>query len=355
VDSKFLHDTNNALKLSGDNSPNMGLIRNSSEILFEGNYVNGYFQGIQFNDSKNFEVIGNEFTNLQGDGFRGGGLQQGLIANNYMHDFFGSNQSVNHSDMIQLWGYAAKSANHDITITDNVLIGKGDSASQSIFMRNEEFSNTGHPASGYHTNITITNNLIYNGHLNGIRVDDVKGAVIEGNTLLYNKDAGQYDGSNYHSYSPSIYARNSPDITINDNIADWIHSTMGGNIYDNQIVNHTNPSAANYYGKHFIGATKGDAATLADLMLRPDSPWVGTGSSRAWPGGMDPNDPIGSGGWDYDLPQQPDVVVAPLRLRRRHRPRSLWWTTLATTKSTQSPSSCRISPSRKRRAASCRR
>ncbi len=278
VDSVFQQDADNALKDDGDVVGYFAHIRDSSDIIFEGNLVDGYFHGLQMTDIENAEVSENEFTNLQGDGFRGGGFQDMLIQGNYFHDFYGVDQNVTHSDLIQLWGANAYTETSGVTITGNILMTSG-SASQSIFIRNEEFGDEGDSTSGHFTDFTISNNVIYNAHRWGIQLADIDGAVISNNTLLWNPDATMVLNGTPTSDDPEIYVRNSLNIEARENIAGDITLPDGSVDVDNVIVTYDNPLSSTYVGKHFVNPFAGNDATFADLFLLPSSPWYGvTGS-----------------------------------------------------------------------------
>lgn len=280
ADSVFLHDTDNALKDAGQTVHTMSYFRDSSDILFEGNYIDGYFHALQAIEIDGMEIVGNELTNMQGDGFRGGGLQDVTISGNFMHDFYGSDQNLNHSDLIQVWGASADTLTSNLTISDNILLTSS-SASQSIFIRNEEFGNSGDPTAGYYENITITDNLIYNSHLHGITVDDTNGLVIDSNTVLWNPDATMIVDGNPVAYQPVIYTRGSLNVTVTNNIASdfWGDNLNLSPEDNNQTVTYDNPAEASYVGNHFVNPFAGVDVSLEDLQMLSTSPWYGTAGS----------------------------------------------------------------------------
>ena len=276
VGSTFIHDPTNEIKESGEPSATMGLIRHSENFVFEDNYVDGYLYGLGFDDTSHFEVVGNEFTNIQGDGIRGGGMQDGLIADNYMHDFYPVNQNVTHSDLIQIWGTNADQITQNVTITGNTLI-TSDAATQSIFIRSGEFGLDSSETSGYFQNITVTDNLIYNAHLHGVYIHDVDGAVVENNTLIWNPDAEMVMGDNDPiSWVPIINLGNAINSTISGNITGGITASDGTVITGNEIVTYSDAGDANYVGLHFVDPFAGVNVTPEDLAVLPSSPWFGT-------------------------------------------------------------------------------
>jgi len=280
VDSTFLHDVDNVVKETGEGVLSLSHFRDSDDILFENNLVNGYFHAIQATEIDGLEVVNNELTNMQGDGFRGGGLQNLVIEGNYFHDFFGSDQNLTHSDLIQLWGTNAYTLTQNVTISGNILMTSS-AASQSIFIRNEEFGNEGDSTAGHFTNITITDNLIYNAHRWGIHLDNVDGALVDGNTLLWNPEAVMEVNGQAHSWWPEIFSRNSLDVTVTNNITPFVRTPDGSIVTDegNVVVDFSNPLLPNYVDKHFANPLAGTDVTVEDLYLLPSSPWYNVAGS----------------------------------------------------------------------------
>ena len=281
VDSTFIHDPGDALKATGNAVESLGGFRQSTNVIFEDNYVDGYFLGLDIMDTVNFEVVGNEITNLQSDGIRGGGMQDGLISDNYIHDIYPVTQSITHSDLIQIWGINAEILTQNVTISDNVLLNS-DAATQGIFIRSGELGKDNSVTSGYFQNITITNNLLYTAHIHGITVDDVDGLVVDGNTVLWNPEATMFfDSGDPINYQPIIYTRGSINVEATDNIAALV---KGENLTlsaddGNQIVTYHNPAEFTYAGHHFVNPFAGAEVTPSDLQMLPTSPWYGLAGS----------------------------------------------------------------------------
>ena len=292
VNSVLTFDADNALKDAGvilqDGAV---LVRDSDGILFENNYIDGHLHGISVIQTKNADIIGNEVTNVMGDGFRGGGLQNVSISDNYMHTFYGIDQNLAHSDMIQIWGAYSYLLTENLTISGNTLIADND-ASQSIFIRNEEFGKEGDSTAGYYQNITITDNLIYNGHIAGISVSDTEGLVVDHNTLLWNQDATLAKaGEEGVNYEPFIVLRNTLDGTVTNNIVGDINVPDGTTVSGNQYVSYEHPSDPMYAGSHFVNPFAGAEATYEDVYMLSSSPWYGVYGSSI---GNSPED-IGDG------------------------------------------------------------
>ena len=269
----FLSETGTATR-----GNSLALIRDSQNIFIADNKVSGFFHGFGILEVKGLTLIDNDISKMQGDGFRGGGIQDAVISGNNFHDFYGSTQTLNHSDMIQIWGSGAQSLTQNITISGNTLDTGDGAATQSIFIRNEEFGLDNTPTSGYYQNITITDNVIRNGAFNGITVADARGVTVDNNTLLWDPDARtQTTGTSGlgGSTDPTIFLNNTPGAVITDNIAGRINDLTAGATRDpsNYLINYTDPSAPNYVDAHFVNVLGADPI---DTSLRSDSPLYGT-------------------------------------------------------------------------------
>jgi len=94
----------------------------SSNILIAGNVISKCVHAIGLAGVMGVTVSENEFFELQGDGIRGGGVENAVITNNHFRDFLGTTNDVLHTDMIQLWvGYPDGMVNKNIEISYNIL------------------------------------------------------------------------------------------------------------------------------------------------------------------------------------------------------------------------------------------
>ena len=261
---------------SSNNGGSLAFVKDSSDVVFSGNMISEYFHGVAIFDSQDVTLTHNEVHSMQGDGFRGGGIEGGVISHNYFHDFFGAIQTITHNDMIQLWGTSVSTENKDILIDSNILDSGNGAATQGIFIRNETFGDGGE-ASGYFENITITNNTIYNGMPHGINLSDTLNGLVANNTVLWNEDSGFYKDTEtaLQSYGPWINGQNSPGTVFEDNAArlvmlngEYLHET-------NLALDYTDPSADTYAYNHIVNAGLGSDATLDDLAISPSSPFYG--------------------------------------------------------------------------------
>jgi hypothetical protein len=255
-----------------DRSANLSLIRESDGITFTGNNISAYFHGFQFLETTHIRVSENEIQKIQGDGLRMGGVADVVISGNYFHDFLGSDQDANHSDMIQLWSTNAVIKSNNIRISDNRLISGAGSATQAIFMRNELADQKIERRDQYYSSITIQNNLIYNGHSHGITVGETNVVTVSNNTLLQNPQSTMGNGKTRVSWAPGIrIAKNSTAVQIFSNLAKEVNAGPNADIHGNVIVNYFGSNQPNSVGQMFVGASTGGELPFLALNVLPRS------------------------------------------------------------------------------------
>lgn len=255
-----------------DRSANLSLIRESDGITFTNNNISAYYQGLQFLEVSHINVSGNEIQRIQGDGLRMGGVADVVISNNNFHDFLGSDQLVNHSDMLQLWSTNAIIVSHNIRISDNTFNSGGGSATQSIFMRNEQADQTTGRVDKFYNNITIENNLIYNGHSHGITVGETNGLTIANNTLLHNPQSTMGNGTSRVSWAPSIHlAKRSESVQVLNNVTKAVAAGPGADLEGNLILNYSSFDQPASVNQNYIGATGGGKLSPLALHVLPHS------------------------------------------------------------------------------------
>ena len=223
-------------KQSGQAS-SFALVRWSNKIVFEGNTITGFNHGIATLESTEIQIEDNVITKLQGDGIRMGGVQKIAILGNRIHDFLGSDQTVNHSDMIQLWSTHSVLVSSDITIARNRLLSGNGPATQTIFMGNEQTSREINRTDRYYRNITVTDNLIHNGHLHGITIGQTFDLTITNNTLLPNSKSTMGNGDKRKMWPPTIrVAPSSEKVVIKSNVTTRVHAPQEAQIFQNYLL-----------------------------------------------------------------------------------------------------------------------
>lgn len=261
---------------------NLGIIEDSSEIVFSGNHISGYFHGLAVLETTGVEVSENEITAMQGDGLRFSGVQDVTVSGNHMYDFHGSVQTANHGDMIQIWARDADLVPDNILISNNILNTGSGSGYQGIYIGNTMLAD-GETLQTY-SDIRVEGNLVYTGSAHGISVYGADGVEIVENTVLWNVDAHIAVSSEYEAEAriPGINLVEVSNATVTSNIAGR-YAIEGAEQANNATLDYTSPSSADFVGHHFIGAEKGASAELSDLRLRADSDLIGIGAPASAP------------------------------------------------------------------------
>ena len=307
VDSVFRHDADGFLDRGEEPSETLGYIKGCENVVFSGNTVSGYYHGLSVLETDGALISDNEFTEMEGDGLRFGGVQNVEILDNHFHDFYGANHQVTHTDMIQFWGANTYSLTENVTISGNILDSGEGAATQGIFIRNEKIWQPGETGRPYQ-NFTITDNVIYNGHLHAIHVADVNGLDVSNNTILWNEDSTMTfaDGAPVNMV-PAIRVKNVFNSEVTDNISPQYILSSNTDTSGNKTINYNNPEAWNYAGNHFVDPFAGADAELSDLTLLPDSGWINDGAGSSLSGVMP--DPSPAPTPDPDPAPQPDDPV----------------------------------------------
>ncbi|MEI4488273.1 LamG-like jellyroll fold domain-containing protein [Frigidibacter sp. MR17.14] len=270
---------------------NMAYVRGCTDTAFLNNTISNYGHGIAVINSNGTTIAGNDISQLTFDGIRLTGAVDTLIENNYIHDFYGSDQNYNHSDMIQVFaaGGLTTQNTENLVIRSNLMTTDG-VATQSIFIANETINNAdGQP----YENIVIEDNTIYNGQTHGIYISNADDVVVSDNTLLWNTSAVMKSTTSSPTTSaPSIKLLSVTNGTVTNNIAAG-YSTGTATASDN-ISYSLDPTSANYAGDNFVNVISAGNIDQRDLTLLADSAWLGHGSSLSQPGSEEIADTSGA-------------------------------------------------------------
>ena len=267
------------------------LVRDSRDVTIADSTFFGLNHAVGAVNTTGFRMIGNDVSGIQGDGFRGGGIQDALFEGNHFHDFYGSTQTLNHSDMIQLWSSNVGQINARVVIRDNVFDAGEMAATQTIFIGHEAYGRPERGPSAAYEDITIEGNVIFNGARNGIVVAATNDAVIRDNTVLWSKDATTKTNaaSKPGNDVPWIITSDMPGLVLENNITPNVK--IGDNARyqefraQNVILDFLDPSDPNYAYDHIVDLDGGD---VRDLELRADSPFFGVaGAPMSSPAGKD--------------------------------------------------------------------
>ena len=231
----------------------MGLnFQGCQSVTVNNTLITKFFTGLTIGGGDNHIVTNNQLHSLRGDAMNFIGVATITIEGNYIHNFNRATGSGDHSDMIQFWiagGHIRPSSN--ITIRGNVLdIGTGDQT-QSIFMTYDSdelgLANT----AMFYQNVLIENNVIINGHLHGITIEETVGLTIRNNTILH-ADGRNVDGADGSVEIPRINTiGTSTGVFIERNVTGASTFPGGFTVTDNVTVQDQDALGANYYGNMF--------------------------------------------------------------------------------------------------------
>ena len=248
-------------------------VTNSSNIVIDNNSFDTWHRGAIFMGSNNVSVTGNEVRNMSSDGFDFANVDNVVIKSNYMHDFNFSPLTLAHPDMIQFWTNGTTSPSVNITISDNFLDAGDGRATQSIFMRNDMVDRGLAGPEMFYQNITISNNLIVNGHSHGITVGEANGVTIDNNTLLQMKTIAEGGSVSV----PTInVVTGCTGVTVTDNVLPGLSTAMltardGWFVGNNILAQRDDMNASNFIGKLYSDALAAHDTTLADFQVIPGS------------------------------------------------------------------------------------
>lgn len=247
--------------IEGEYGTGFGLrVSDSQNVEIENNEFFDFWKALSVGESDRVEIVGNDIHSIRSDGINFASVSGLLIEGNHIHDFLGNAAFGDHRDMIQSWTTGTDEPSTDIVIRGNFLDAGDGNMTQSIFLRNEEVDTGRAGAEMFYRNITITDNVIYNAHVNGIVVGETNGLTIDNNTLLFDAAAISADTEKGRGAPYIRVATGSTDVAVTDNILHKaIAAVAGWTLANNLLVQNTDPNGATWYGKLFLDALAWDA------------------------------------------------------------------------------------------------
>jgi hypothetical protein len=215
----------------------------------ENNLFTGFHRGIAMGRGVDVVIRGNELRDLRMDGMVFVQMQDTLIEGNFIHDFKRSTLKSDHADMIQFWTNRSDAPTERVTIRGNVLLAGPGGATQSIFMRNDQVDRGLAGEELFYRDITIEDNVIVNGHTNGIVLGEALGVVIRNNTLLRHPAYATGENLRKSVRVPRLrLSTASRNVRVTANIAGNLpKSGKGWDMADNLVLQDTNPTQPGYY------------------------------------------------------------------------------------------------------------
>ena len=241
-------------------------VASSSNVVVENNSFTDFYRGGLFLDVTNLTVSGNDISKISSDGLDFINVDNVSIKSNHIHDFVFDLASSSHADMIQFWTTGTTSPSTNIKITDNFLDAGAGNWTQSIFMSQDVVGQGLTGTSLNYQNVTISNNVIVNGHAHGITVGETNGLVIDNNTLIQQVSAA--DGGSISIPKINIAAA-ATNVVITDNVVPatdgtLAHPSAGWIVSNNLIAQRDNLEAGNFVGNLYADALDRTHSTLSD-------------------------------------------------------------------------------------------
>ena len=271
--------------LAGNGNPTgFGLIVTGCDgVRIEDTEIRGFWKGLHVSQSSNVTVVANNIHSIRSDGLNFVEVRGVRIEGNYIHDFLRAMGSGDHADMIQFWTAGAATPSTDIVIRDNILSSGRGLYTQSIFMRNERVDKRQAGREMFYRNILIEENVILNGHRNGIVVGATDGLVIRNNTLVHNP-ASDGPKNNPPLWRPQItVAGGSSNVRIERNVAFGFPKPgkSGWVVAGNLVVQDMFRNRAGYYGAVFIPEVLSHPERVSSYRPLRRGPLDGTGVGAA--------------------------------------------------------------------------
>lgn len=250
-------------------------IVNGTDITIENCEIADFGRGITFGNVEGFNILNNYIHDTRGSPLTGGGETSDiLIEGNHFStaDSWNLGGAGDHADFIHIFTLSSTETPHDNIIIRDNFFEQGDGAAILGIYLDDNGLNQGF------TNVIIEDNLLHNGDTQGIRLENVDGALIQNNTLLPTTTDGTRE--------PGIVITDgSSDIQMLNNIWSGIYGSGWDNADANNIVGSGNLdvqnsdiNADNYVGNFFTNSQVIDG-DLWDFAVIPGSAADGKGAS----------------------------------------------------------------------------
>ena len=243
-------------------------VQPGKNITIEKCDVSGFRRGILTSDIDGLILRRNWVHDNRTTTLSGGDVRNAVIEGNHLSDSYPQNfgGAGDHGDYIHYWAQAVQDgASRNFVIRDNFMEQGGGTALLGIYLDNND------EVHGF-ADVLIENNVLHNGNGQGIRLEDVKGAIVRNNTLLQSK-------GDYHT-APRIRVEDGcRDVSLVNNIV--ANTTTGkGNIAANGITETGTVVIAAVSGQagKFVGLPT-DNGTLADMQQIPGAFPAGVGAT----------------------------------------------------------------------------
>lgn len=251
-------------------------------------------------DSQGVILAGNQFL----DSREGVQVSHGAdiaIRNNLFRGWEPRYDRQEHPDMIQFWTRGRPTGSMRVEISSNLLSAGNERSVQGIFIRAEDYEWNKAPE-GYHRDFVIRNNIYYGSSPHGITVGDVRGALVENNSILASPHAfvgkrSDPSGRTSFGYVPGLRVLRTTTGTYRANLVAAITNTStdpAANLFDNNSVYLTRGGPRFNPANSLAETLTAGDPPLAAFALLPNSPAAraGVGADAAKVGPHDAGEDI---------------------------------------------------------------
>lgn len=254
-----LDDTGNVLGLPAARGIS---ISRSSEITIESCDISEFQNGIVLNATDGIQILDNEIHDLRSSPIRGGDVDNVTVDGNEIYNFFPwqFGGAGDHGDFVHFWTSPTNTEPNENFVITNNYFKQGEGVALIGIYLDDNLNGTGFQ------NVVISDNVMYNGNRQGIRIEHGDQVTIERNTLLQSS-GDEFDG-------PTILLRDgTQNVVIQDNILSQtpdFHDTTNLLEENNLFVQRFDANGENYVGDLFVNPFAGVDADLIDLQALPE-------------------------------------------------------------------------------------
>jgi Right handed beta helix region len=255
------------------------IIRNAEAVVVAGSEMKNVRVLIGLIDSRGVVLEGNRLIDSR-EGINVSNVHGLAVRHNEMSGFRPRFDLGEHPDFVQFWTRLTPTGSSKVEVIGNFLSAGGKQPVQGVFARAEDYEN-GRSPRGWHRDFVVRQNIYYGAARNGLSFSDVRGLVIENNTVMASPHAfttvkGPRDptGETFGGLTPSILTRNSSYGIVRNNvvtlfqlIGDKDKSTITNNFENKPRA----PADARNPGNSFAQPLVAETLPLTAFAIRPQS------------------------------------------------------------------------------------
>ncbi len=255
------------------------IIRNAEAVVVAGSEMKELRVLVGLIDSRGVVLEGNRLITSR-EGINVSNVHGLAVRHNEMSGFRPRFDLGEHPDFVQFWTRLTPTGSSKVEVIGNFLSAGGKQPVQGVFARAEDYENGKSPR-GWHRDFVVRQNVYYGAARNGLSFSDVRGLLIENNTVMASPHAfttvkGPRDptGETFGGLTPAIVTRHSSYGIVRNNvvtllqlIGDKEKSTITNNFENKPRV----PADARNPGNIFAGPLVEPVLPLSAFAIRPGS------------------------------------------------------------------------------------